>query len=122
MSVGDVCCPKTLPKAFLCAAIHKLAGLIGKYRPDSWSAASLGARGISCTELPCALSISRRNGVVPIGSDAIYPRGAITKMSLGFANLANPWCHQKFSVTGEQKQGMKETDNHGSYFPGELSR
>ncbi len=65
---------------------------IGNYRPAFLSAASLGARGISCTELPGALSISRRNGVVPIGNDAISPRvQAMTKMKLGFADPANPW-------------------------------
>ncbi len=63
---------------------------IGKYRLASSSAASSGARGISCTELPRALPISRRNGVVPIGNDAISPRGAMTKPMFGFADPANP--------------------------------
>ncbi len=68
-----------------------LRARISKYRPASWAAASSGMRGISCTELSCALSISRRNGVVPIGNDVISPRGAMTKIVLGFADPANPW-------------------------------
>jgi hypothetical protein len=49
-----------------------------------------GARGISHTKLPRARSISRRNGLVPIGNDAISPRGAMTKMWLEFVDPGNP--------------------------------
>jgi hypothetical protein len=71
-------------------AYHRLAGLANTaWFPDQLRHRACG--GISCTELPCALSILRRNGIVSIGNDPICLRRAMTKMILGFANLANLW-------------------------------
>jgi hypothetical protein len=55
---------------------------------------SLGVQGISCTELPLALSISGKNGVGPIGNDAISLREAMTELTFEFANVANPWASE----------------------------
>jgi hypothetical protein len=52
------------------------------------------ARVISCTELPHKLSISMRNGVVPIWNNAISPRGVMTKIKLGFP-MRDPKCKSK---------------------------
>jgi hypothetical protein len=45
------------------AGLGSRIGRIRTYRPDSWSAASLGVQDISCTEFPHVLSTFRRNSV-----------------------------------------------------------
>jgi hypothetical protein len=52
-----------------------------------WSAASLSAMGDFLHGTPRRLSISRKNGVVPAGNDAISPRETMTKLRCGIADL-----------------------------------
>ncbi len=63
---------------------------IDNYRAASWSAASLCKQGISSTELPFTVSISGKNGVVPIGNDATSPWEAMTENTFEFVDTANP--------------------------------
>jgi hypothetical protein len=52
------------------------------------------------------------NCVVPIGNDAISPRGAMTEIIFGFANPANPWINHLFTPPRCALSGSSSTVNY----------